>query len=246
MPADSPIIVNADDPLLYEARIPGYPIYYYGIDNPFCRFKAYDLQTKSGRTAFVIDYGMGEVPVELPSMGRHNVYNALAAFAAGFLLGVDPQQAAAALQSYVPAGMRQRVRVVGGITFIEDCYNASPDSQRAALAVLGEMQANRRIAVLGDMLELGGAAADAHMQAGLMAAGQDVDVLLTLGENSQLTAQAARQAGVCDVESFLEKQPLIDRLQALLQQGDAVLVKGSRGMRLEEVLDAVYAGLGQT
>ncbi len=241
---DAPVVLNADDPLLAGAAIMGHPVYTYGIDNPHCRFKAYGLQAAGEGVRFVLDYGVGEQPVTLPTAGRHNVYNALAAFAAGFLLGVDPEQAAKALLQYRPAGRRQLVRDVKGITFIEDCYNASPDSQRAALSVLRESKATRRIAVLGDMLELGAFTRQAHEEVGREAARQSVDILLTVGEHSSLTAECAKKDGLAKVEHFTDKEALAARLTELLTPGDAVLFKASNGMKLDDVIVYAYQALG--
>ncbi len=132
------------------------------------------------------------------------------------------------------------MRQVGGVRFIEDCYNASPDSVRAAFATLREVQADRRIAVLGDMLELGSVADEAHRQSGLRAAEAGTDVLLTYGEKSAQTAAAARENGMTQVRHYDDKNALAADLYAMLRDGDAVLVKGSRGMKLEEILHKVY------
>jgi len=243
MADEAPLILNGDDRLLYTAKIQGRPIYYYGIENKFCRFKAYDIESDETGSRFTLDFGYGEQRVNLPAIGIHNIYNALAAFSAGFLLGVEPEAAAAALHSYEPEGMRQNVRQVAGITFVEDCYNASPDSMRAALSALKALKANRRIAVLGDMKELGSASAEGHRQTGAFAAQSGADAVLTIGIESQETARAAREGGVRSVESFDDKSALAKRLAEIMEPGDAVLFKASRGMKLEEVINEIYREL---
>ncbi|MBQ7543068.1 MAG: UDP-N-acetylmuramoyl-tripeptide--D-alanyl-D-alanine ligase [Clostridia bacterium] len=243
MAEDAPLILNGDDPLLYGAKITDRPVYYYGVDNKFCRFKAYDIENRPAGVSFTLDFGCGEQRVDLPAMGKHNIYNALAAFTAAFLISVEPQAAADALAKYTPAGMRQRMRRAGDVTFIEDCYNASPDSVRAAFATLRDVRAKRRIAVLGDMLELGSVSDAAHRESGRLAA-QNADVLLTFGAQSEKTAQTAVENGMRDVRHFDDKRALAEELLRRLQADDAVLVKGSRGMKLEEVLQTVYEELG--
>lgn len=240
MAEDTPLILNGDDRLLYGAKIAGRPVYYYGIENKYCRFKAYEIESTPDGTRFTVDFGCGEQRIALPAIGKHNVYNALAAFAAGFLIGVSPEEAADALAKYEPAGMRQRMRRVGGVCFIEDCYNASPDSVRAAFATLREVRADRRIAVLGDMLELGDVADEAHRQSGLRAAEAGTDVLLTFGEKSEKTASAARENGMTQVRHYDDKNALAQDLLGMLREGDVVLVKGSRGMKLEDILHKIY------
>jgi UDP-N-acetylmuramoyl-tripeptide--D-alanyl-D-alanine ligase len=244
MDKDAPLILNGDDALLYNAKVKEHPIFYYGIDNKFCRFKAYDIESDENGSSFIIDFGCDEQKVFLPAIGRHNIYNALAAFSAGFLLGVEPQAAADALADYVPAGMRQRVRNEKGIVFIEDCYNASPDSMRATLAALMQINAKRHIAVLGDMLELGKVSNQAHADVGVLAATMGVDALFTYGPMARLAAQAAVSAGIKAVLSFDDKQELAKELSSMLSSGDAVVFKASRGMRLEDVIRSVYKELG--
>lgn len=240
MAENAPLILNGDDRLLYGAKIADRPVYYYGIDNKYSRFKAYEIEPTPEGTQFTLDFGCGEQRIALPAFGKHNVYNALAAFAAGFLIGVSPEEAAAALGKYEPTGMRQRLRRVGGVCFIEDCYNASPDSVRAAFSTLREMQAKRRIAVLGDMLELGDVADAAHRQSGVLAAESGTDILLTYGERSGKTAAAARESGMTQVRAYDDKNALANDLLHMLRKGDAVLVKGSRGMKLEDILHKIY------
>ena len=243
MADDAPLILNGDDPLLYGAKIKDRPVYYYGIDNKFCRFKAYAIESTAFGSRFTLDFGCGEQRIELPAMGKHNIYNALAAFTAGFLIGVEPQKAAEALSAYVPSGMRQRMHMVGDIRFIEDCYNASPDSVRAAFQTLHDIDTERRIAVLGDMLELGTVSDEAHIRSGVLAAQQGTDILFTYGAQSEKTAAAAEENGMTQVYRFADKAALAEKLLSVLQSGDTVLVKGSRGMKLEDILQAVYKEL---
>lgn len=236
-----PIVLNGDDPYLASAKIEGRRVIYYGINDKFCDFRATDVCQNDETTTFVINYGEGKTQnVTIPTIGIHNVYNALAAFATGLQLGVTPEQAAEGLKKYEPSGMRQRVKIVNSIRFIEDCYNASPDSQQAALRMLSTVQAKRKIAVLGDMLELGSISEEAHKNAGLLAAKNKIDVLMTYGERSEATAKRALECGVPLVKSFLDKKELADELAGFLNEGDAILFKASRGMALEDVINDLY------
>jgi len=243
MRADAPLVLNGDDELLINADTQGHPVYLFGIENEACQFRACGIEQSNTDTSFTVKYSDGEQQILLPAVGKHNIYNALAAFAAGYLMGISPADAAAALAEYVPSGMRQRIKNAKGITFIEDCYNASPDSLRAALSVLGGMKAKRRIAVLGDMLELGAISEQAHSEAGLCAAKEGVDVLLTYGEKSKQTALKAQETGVGTVKSFDDKKELAGFLSSMLVPGDAVVFKASRGMGLEDVIKIVYGEL---
>ncbi len=240
MKSNAPVILNADDDMLISVRPGAHPVIYYGIENEKSNFKALELTSKEDSIELTVGSPDGLGRVSLPYPGRHNVYNSLAAAAAGSLFGIKLEDALGALKNYVPAGMRQRINKKFGMTFIEDCYNASPDSQAAALAVLSGMNAQRKIAVIGDMLELGAVSEKAHYGVGEKAAENKVDAVFTYGNRSLETAKGAKNGGIALVRSFDDKQKLSAELSEYLRQGDAVLFKASRGMKLEEVIYAVY------
>ncbi len=240
MKADAPVILNADDDLLISVRPGAHPVIYYGIENEKSNYKALELTSKEDSIELTVGSPDGSGRVSLPYPGRHNVYNSLAATAAGSLFGIKLEDALEALKNYVPAGMRQRINKKFGMTFIEDCYNASPDSQAAALAVLNGMNAKRKIAVIGDMLELGAVSEKAHYGVGQKAAENKIDAVFTYGKRALETANGAKDGGVADVRSFDDKKKLSDELSSYLMQGDAVLFKASRGMKLEDVIYSLY------
>lgn len=203
------------------------------------------LSSDSDCTHFVVHYADGAAyPARIPCLGKHNVYDALLALGAAEAFGLDRATAVAGLQAYQTAGMRQRVKKLAGITVIEDCYNASPDSMRASLALLGQnFGGARKAAVLADMLELGARSAQMHRQVGRDAAAEGIDALFCYGEQARLIAEGAREAGCKEVFSFDEKDQLAEALCRWLAPGDCILVKGSRGMKLEEVLEIVYGAM---
>ena len=181
--------------------------------------------------------------VRVPLPGSHLLPNVLAAAASGLVEGLAFGEVAAALEA-LDVPLRLTVRCLpGGVTLLDDTYNASPAATRAALDLLGEMS-GRRIALLGDMLELGELAESSHLQVGQHAAGR-VDGLCTIGELGDLIAQGAREAGLAGVRRLGSKAGAAEALLALLQPGDALLVKGSRALALETVveeLEALLAG----
>ena len=138
-------------------------------------FKAKNIVESDGATSFEIEYFGKSQKITIPTIGIHNVYNALSAFAVGYYLNIEPQKCADALSAYQPEGMRQRSVKVRDITCIEDCYNASPDSMKAAITTLSNTQGKRKIAVLADMLELGDYSREAHTQVGVMVAENNID-----------------------------------------------------------------------
>lgn len=240
----SPLVLNGDDDKLSTVKNDDFNVLFFGIENENCDVRAIDIKEGDLHTDFTVVCKDGKQNVTLPTVGIHNVYNALAAITVGLCFGVTLEQAANGLKDYVPSGMRQRIKKLGNITFIEDCYNASPDSQRAALNSLCTVANGRRIAVVGDMLELGSYSETAHRQVGEYAAEKKIDMLYTLGENSKYTADSARLGGLKNVFEFTDKQDLADALIQELKDGDTVMFKASRGMRLEEVFTFIYENNG--
>ena len=240
MAPDAPLIVNVDNDMLRTVKLGDRPLLTFAIDDQSADFTATDIAEQGSTTAFTVRHSTFTQPVTIPTVGIHNVYNALAAMAVGYVTGVNPAAAAAALAKYVPAGMRQNLVQVGGVQVIEDCYNASPDSMRAALQTLGKLPVHRRYAVLGAMLELGDYAKEAHTQVGKMAAENGIDGVLAYGADAAYIVEAAKQAGLENARLFDTKEALAQALAQQVQPGDGVLFKGSRGMHLEDVMHTVY------
>ena len=175
-------------------------------------------------------------------MGLHNVLNALAGFGAGVAAGIEPEQCAKALGTFKNTGMRQKVRICRGVTVVEDCYNANPDSMKAALNTLGAQKLPddaQKIAVLGDMLELGTVAESSHYEIGKLAA-EKADFLLCFGELSKLMVSGAKENGMENAFHFETKSELAKELLHIAKAGDIIWLKASRGMRFEDISEAFY------
>ena len=239
MPDDGAGVFNGDEPLLWNIRAIGkHKKYYYGIENHACDVTATDIVELDDGVRFVV-HGFGQqFELFVPMLGRHAVYNALAATTVGLLLGVKPEQIQARFSSFHNTGMRQKIYVKNGVTIIEDCYNAGPESTEAALDVLAGIKTDgRRIAVLGDMLELGNRSAAEHYRIGRIAAAK-VDMLYTYGTNSERMVAGAITGGMKQkfVEHFDTHEDLAHMLKMRARPGDVILFKGSRGMRMEKAL----------
>ena len=244
LPDGAPLALNADDDLLPTAKLPERlrPVW-FGIDSPDADVHAVKITAGDNGTDFVLsDKEYGDFPVHIPTVGLHTVSDALAAYAAATRLGLDPAKAAAALSSYQTTGMRQNIVHKAGVTVIEDCYNASPDSMRAALDVLKDQPAERRVALLGDMLELGSVSEEAHRQVGEWAAEAGVDLLIAYGPLSAAMAQAAAEKGVTTLHCETE-QDVVGYVRQNVHAGDALLAKASHAMKLDQVLEQFYATL---
>jgi len=187
-----------------------------------------------------------EQQVTLSAYGRHNIYNALAAAAAAFALGISGETIRLGLEEFTPYDKRFQLEEHSGVVLIDDSYNANPASMAAALATLKEVcEEGRAVAVLGDMLELGLGTEAAHADLGRLAAGS-VERLYLLGDLAKLVAEGALNAGLAQEQVLvaLGHEEISQDLLAWVQPGDCVLVKGSRGMRMERVAQAVRDALG--
>ena len=246
LPDGAPLALNADDEYLCKAKdqglIPGRlaPVW-YGIEAPWADVRAEAIESGPEGERFTLVDGGERFAVRIPAMGRHNVYNALAAYAAASRLGLDKAKCAAALSNYEATGMRQHVVKKAGLTVVEDCYNASPDSMKASLAMFSAFDAGsgKKYALLGDMLELGSISEEAHRQVGRWAAEAHLAGLVALGPESRAMAEEAEKAGLAAVHCDTPAAALA-ALKGLLKPGDALLAKASRGMKLENILKALY------
>lgn len=237
---DSSLFLNGDNDMLSTVKNDDYNIVFFGIENKNCDILAEDIKEIGLSTEFVAVKGDIRQKITIPTVGIHNVYDALSAFAVGLEYGISPEKIAKGLMNYAPSGMRQKIREVNGITVIEDCYNASPDSQKAGLNSLCKIAKGRKIAVLGDMLELGDYSETAHRTVGEYAAECSVDMLYTFGEESKYMADNAKKSGLKKVFAFTDKTELTNALLGEIKTGDTLLFKASRGMKLEEIIEKIY------
>lgn len=245
MKPDAPLFVSADDPMLCDLRkmldrlVLTYSV--QGAEGAPVGTDVYadDIVEMNGSTAFTIHVAQGSIPAVIPTVGIHNVKNALAAFLVGYTAGMTPQEIVCGLAKYQPTGNRQNIMEKNGQTVIADCYNASPDSMRAALGVLKNYPCTgRRAAVLGDMLELGAHSEMLHARVGEMAKDAALDLLFCYGPAAKgIAAHAGTDVQIFCTESAEELAAL---LKDTLKEGDCVLFKASHGMHLEKTIAEVY------
>lgn len=244
LPDGAPLILCGDNDLLSAVRDERLQVIFFGLDPGKNDVTAQEMVQGATNTAFTICYNRARYAAEIPCIGQHNVLDALAAFTVGVCAGIEPQKAAAALSRYRSEGMRQKMVQMGGVTIVEDCYNASPDSMRAAMHTLSEMEATgRKIAVVSDMLELGEIAISAHEETGRYIASLGIDMLFGFGELTSKLVNAAKTAGMRSAYCYYDKERLLVALHDNIRPGDAVWFKASRGMKLEEAVQAVYKEL---
>ncbi len=236
----STLIINGDDDMLYPAtRNMPFKVISFGIENPQADVRAYDIEDKgTDGVEFSVKAGGAEHRICVRTAGAHNVYNALAAICAGIHYGIDMERIKAGIANFTPTGMRMSIEDIGGVTVINDCYNSSPASVEAALKVLNGIKAERRVAILGDMLEMGSYAKDAHFNTGVLAA-KYADCLLCAGKESENTKRGAEEKGMSETYIFENSQTLAGFAAEYVKKGDAVLIKASRGMKFENVYNTL-------
>ncbi len=241
--------VNADDTWVMQVADKVMQKMLYGIVTPTHpnRREVLDLYAEEmglderGRPTFKLATQEAEEVLKLRMSGRHNITNALAAAAVGLNFGVSLAQVKTALENFEinPALKRMAVYEQQGIIIINDTYNANPESMRSGLQTLKSMKhSGKKIAVLGDMLELGALSESEHMLLGEFISQLELDVLFVYGKAMKATLDAAK---VQTKQHFESKAQLAESLKELLQPGDAVLFKGSRAMKMEEVIEMIQA-----
>jgi len=238
------VFLNGDDAFsAHLAELSSAEVVYYGLSER-CDVRAADVVTDSDSLpAFVLITPKGNRDVRLAIPGRHNVYNALAATAVALFLEIPLSQIVYGLETSQPGQMRmQSFETAAGVRIINDAYNANPTSMRAAIETLGDITgASKRIAVLGDMAELGSLTELAHFRIGEEVARLPIDVLVTVGERARRIADGARAEGMDDaaIRPCTGTDEATEVLDDLLEAGDVVLVKGSRVMGLERIVEGI-------
>ena len=238
LPKNGVMILNGDDELLWSvAGKLKHKTVYFAIDNKKALYRAENITRGNGFTEFDAVTPAGTMRARINTIGRHNVLNAMAAVTVGLYSGISLEQSVRALLSFENAAMRQNIYEYNGLTIYEDCYNASPDSMKAAFSLLSQYE-GRRIAVIADMLELGKFAESMHLAVGGYAANA-CDVLICYGQQSPAYKKGAIEAGMDEWNIHLaeDAQEASNILLGLVKKGDAVLFKGSRSLHTEKVLD---------
>lgn len=235
------VILNGDDNLLYALKgLLKHRIVYYGMEE-WADYRAHNIRNMGENgLSFTLLAEKCEFEVYVPVPGIHNIYNALAAIATGIEFGLAPEKIIKGLAEYVPGEMRLSISNISGIKLINDAYNASPQSMEAAIDVLKDAgKGMRKVAILGDMLEMGSWAPDAHYGVGRYAAYRGVNRLIAVGRYAQSMAGAAIDGGMdpVSVSTYDTIEAVIEHLDSLIRPGDAVLIKGSRGMKMEKAAD---------
>jgi UDP-N-acetylmuramoyl-tripeptide--D-alanyl-D-alanine ligase len=231
------LMLNGDDRLLAQAAQGiGRETVLFGF-SPRCAVRARNISVTEARTTFDVD----GIPFRLAATGRHFVYSALLAIHLGRHFGMDDRSIADALLMIEPAPMRGTVTERRGVTFIVDCYNANPSSMKSGIQLLTDVAGSRpKVAVVGDMLELGRFSRRLHLALGRRLARAGVRSIVAVGAFAERVAEGARNAGMRKRDMYIapDSRQALASVAEVLRKGDVVLVKGSRGVHLETVFEA--------
>ncbi len=229
-------LLNGDEPLLYGAR-PEKDCCYFGL-SLHNDYRATEIKD----TCFTLCYPGGSIRICLQMEGEHQIMNALAAFGTGHLLGICPEKLKEGIEAFTGDGRRQFTETVGGVTVIDDTYNASPDSMAAALKVLAA-KPGRRVAVLGDMLELGNYENQGHQDVAVLCHTLDIDCVITIGKRAKIIYDTLPQKVVKYYAPTREEA--LPLLAEVIRTGDTVLFKASNSMGFDQLAAALKERMGK-
>lgn len=237
MNPDGLVLLNGDDPMLAELRGQmNEKVQFYGTAD-WCDYRAENIRQENYKYYYDFVCKDVRIPVELNALGIHNVGNSLAGLAISYYMGLDLNKAVQGYKEF--NGMRQKlISIPGKYTIIDDTYNASPDSMKASINVLADLQSEgKKIAVLGDMFELGDNSEQFHYEVGKHLATKDIDELVVVGELSQQFVKAVQDSdSKIKCYSFKDNGEVALYLMSVMNPEDIVLIKGSNGMNLKEIV----------
>lgn len=245
--AGGKLILNGDEPLLCELAKNDcerdFDVLFASVNGngDFC---AENIRFNSDSSIFDLKYSGGKIEnISVPAIGLHIVYDALFACSIGLLMGLGGEQIKRGIAKYTPKAYRQRIYDAGGFKIIADCYNASPESVKSALDVLAGLDGKRKIAVLGDMRELGEHSVQLHREVGNFAAEKKIDILLTVGELGRAISEGAMSGGMSEENVFSEldesARSTVKTLKDIIADGDIILFKASRAMKFERIIEQI-------
>lgn len=230
------LIVNGDDKFLSNIDSDSYIVYKFGMndENQIIGKLKQDLQEEG--VIFKVHFNNEEYEFKLNVAGVHNIYNALSAIMVGLLSEIPMDKIQEGISEFENTKMRLNIKRNGQMVIIDDTYNASPDSMIAAIKVLNNTKNKRKIAILGDMLEMGTFAKKAHYDVGREVAKENINTLIAVGKDALYYEDGAKSLNISEAYYFNNNEEVIDFLNKYTQSDDAFLIKGSRGMAMEEIV----------
>lgn len=235
------LIINGDNDMLKTINKENYKfkILTFGLESEN-DFSVISYQTEDTSMRIKAKFIDEEVEYLLPTLGIHNIYNSLSALAVCKVMGLDMKKSAEGIASYAPSKYRMEIKQLSDKVLVEDFYNANPDSMKASIETFREVSSNRKVGILADMLELGDISELSHKEIGNIAA-QVMDVLVCIGKEARFIGLGAEEAGFdkANIYYYENNEQAIEKINSILKPGDKILMKGSRGMKLEEVAEII-------
>lgn len=238
LPKDGVVIINNDNDLLHKWQLENkkYNVITYGINNN-SKYVAKEIKYTTAGSEYQLN---GKESIKVPVGGEAFVYNSLAAISVGELLNIPIEKIQVGIKNFELTKMRLDVQKSSkGYTIINDCYNANYDSMKSAIEYLNSSKGNRKIAVLGDMLELGEFSQELHKKVGEEVAKNKIDILITVGKEANNIAETAKKNGINTTYMFENNQKAITKLKEILEPKDVVLVKASNSMNFKEIVSNI-------
>ena len=238
------VVINNDNDLLhkwYKENKNKYSVVTYGI-NEKSEFNAKNIKLEQDRSKFELQCKNKDININVPVAGEHFIYNSLCAISTGYIYNIELEKIADAISNFELTKKRMDIlEKSNGIKIINDCYNASYESMKASIECLAKMSAPRKVAVLGDMFELGDYSESLHRKVGEEVVKNNIDILITVGENSLQIAKSAEQKGLnkyC-IYKVENADKAIEKLKEILKPNDFVLIKASNGMHLDVIAENI-------
>ena len=236
------VIINNDNDLLHKwaNEDSKYKIITYGIENN-SNYEAYNIKSSANGSTYNIKIKENTYNVKVPVGGNHFIYNSLCAISAGLIYDIDIEKILYGIENFELTKRRMEVEKINDVTIINDAYNASYDSMKPALEYLKEIQGNKKIAVLGDMLELGEFSKELHEKVGCEVAKNNIDILITVGEFSKYIAKKAIQLNMPKDKVYIceNTEEAANKIKELWGKNDVILLKASNGMRFDKILERI-------
>lgn len=236
------IIINNDNDMLNKCDTGEYTKITYGIDNK-SDYMAYNIQDNSNNATYKINIKDKEEEIFVPVAGRHFIYNSLCAIAVGIELGINIEKIKSGIKLFELTEKRNEIIEKNSLKIINDYYNASFDSMKAGIEVLANIKAKRKIAILGDMLELGEYTEKLHRKVGEEVYKNKIDVLYTIGKLAQYIAKEAKELGIKEVYMFNTNEECMQKIKENVKKEDAILLKASNRMNFEEISKFLQGGI---
>ncbi len=236
------LILNNDNDMLHmwNEKNTSYETLTFGIDEP-SDLTASNIDIQSELIKYTVNYNYKDETIELPIISKTFIYNSLAALAVGKKLNIDIEKIKTGIKEFQLSKNRMEIIKCNNITILNDCYNANFDSMKSSIESLSKMNGNRKIALLGDMLELGEFSKNLHYNVGLEVLKNNIDILITVGTESKNIAQAVHneKKNKTDIYSFNSNDEAIDLLKNIVQENDIILIKASNGMKFINIVNSL-------